>query len=58
VAALSAAAALVVTLAPGCAPSPSPHANAANTGRGIDTRTPPGLRAQQTMDMLNSDWPI
>ena len=21
-------------------------------------RTPPGLRAQQTMDMLNSDWPI
>ncbi|GFG74205.1 hypothetical protein MBOT_15700 [Mycobacterium botniense] len=24
----------------------------------IDTRTPPGLRAQQTMDMLNSDWPI
>ncbi|EUA93959.1 beta-lactamase domain protein [Mycobacterium ulcerans str. Harvey] len=20
--------------------------------------TPPGLRAQQTMDMLNSDWPI
>jgi beta-lactamase class A len=58
VAALSAAATLVVTLAPGCAPSPSPHANAANTGRGIDTRTPPGLRAQQTMDMLNSDWPI
>ncbi|MGO9385135.1 MAG: Cpe/LpqF family protein [Mycobacterium sp.] len=58
VAALSAVAALVVTLAPGCAPSPSPHANAANTGRGIDTRTPPGLRAQQTMDMLNSDWPI
>ena len=56
--ALSAAAALVVTLAPGCAPSPSPQANAANPGRAIDTRTPPGLRAQQTMDMLNSDWPI
>ena len=55
---LSAAAALVVTLAPGCSPSPSPHANAANPGRAIDTRTPPGLRAQQTMDMLNSDWPI
>jgi beta-lactamase class A len=57
-AALGGAAALVVALAPGCAPSPSPPANAANTGRGIDTRTPPGLRAQQTMDMLNSDWPI
>jgi len=24
----------------------------------IDTNTPPGLRAKQTMDMLNSDWPI
>jgi beta-lactamase class A len=56
--ALTAAAALVVTLAPGCAPSPAPHANAANAGRQIDIRTPPGLRAQQTMDMLNSDWPI
>src|ERR1700756_4982405 len=58
VAAFGAAAALVVALAPGCAPSPSPHANAASYGRGIDTRTPPGMRAQQTMDMLNSDWPI
>jgi beta-lactamase class A len=58
VAALAAAAALVVTLAPGCAPSPAPHANAANPGRQIDTRTPPGIRAQQTLDMLNSDWPI
>src|SRR5271156_6881561 len=57
-AALSAAAALVLTLAPGCAPPPSLQANAANPGRGIDTRTPPGLRAQQTLDMLNSDWPI
>jgi beta-lactamase class A len=56
--AVTAAAALVVTLAPGCAPSPSPQANAAKPGRAIDTRTPPGLRAQQTMDMLNSDWPI
>jgi beta-lactamase class A len=56
--ALGAAAALVVTLAPGCAPSPAPHANAANPGRQIDTRTPPGIRAQQTLDMLNSDWPI
>lgn len=24
----------------------------------IDTKTPPGLRAKQAMDMLNSDWPI
>jgi beta-lactamase class A len=55
---MSAAAALVVSLAPGCAPSPTPPANAANPGHRIDTRTPPGLRAQQTVDMLNSDWPI
>src|ERR1700742_2861881 len=57
-AALSAATALVVTLAPACAPSAPPQANAANPGRQIDTRTPPGIRAQQTLDMLNSDWPI
>lgn len=56
--ALSAATALLVTFAPGCAPSPSPQANAANPGRQIDVRTPPGIRAQQTLDMLNSDWPI
>lgn len=37
---------------------PSPQANAANPGRQIDVRTPPGIRAQQTLDMLNSDWPI
>jgi beta-lactamase class A len=52
------AAVLVTILAPGCTPDPSPQAMAANQSRGIDTRTPPGLRAQQTMDMLNSDWPI
>ncbi len=56
--ALSAATALIVTFAPGCAPSPSPQANAADPGRQIDVRTPPGIRAQQTLDMLNSDWPI
>ncbi len=56
--ALSIAAALVTSLTASCAPSPPPQANAANPGRAIDTRTPPGLRAQQTMDMLNSDWPI
>ena len=27
-------------------------------GAHIDTNTPQGLRAKQTMDMLNSDWPI
>ena len=52
------AAALLVALAPGCAPPPTPSANAAAGGRRIDMRTPAGLRAQQTLDMLNSDWPI
>jgi beta-lactamase class A len=56
--ALTAGTALVMVLAPGCAPSPAPHANAAFAGPLIDKGTPPGLRAQQTMDMLNSDWPI
>jgi beta-lactamase class A len=55
---LSVGIALVMALAPGCASSPTPHANAANAGPRIDKATPPGLRAQQTMDMLNSDWPI
>jgi beta-lactamase class A len=55
---LSAAAALVMALLPGCASSQTGHANAANPERQIDTRTPPGVRAQQTLDMLNSDWPI
>jgi beta-lactamase class A len=58
VAALTAVATLVATLAPGCAPPPAPSANAAGAGRRIDMRTPAGLRAQQTLDMLNSDWPI
>lgn len=56
--AVAAAAAVAVSLAPGCAPSPTPSANAANPGQRIDTTTLPGLRAQQTLDMLNSDWPI
>ena len=55
---LTAGAALVMALAPGCGSSPAPHANAAVSGPRIDQGRPPGLRAQQTMDMLNSDWPI
>jgi beta-lactamase class A len=58
VAAVAAVAALVVALAPGCAPPQPPSANAAGANRGIDMRTPAGLRAQQTLDMLNSDWPV
>jgi beta-lactamase class A len=49
---------LVTAPAPGCAPPPTPSANAADAEVRIDTRTPPGLRARQTLDMLNSDWPI
>ncbi|WP_236054747.1 class A beta-lactamase-related serine hydrolase [Mycobacterium sp. SM1] len=47
----------VVPLA-GCSPPPAAPANAANTRGRIDIRTPPGLRARQIVDMLNSDWPI
>jgi len=57
-AALAVATALVAGLTPGCAPPRTPAANAAGTGRDIDMRTPAGLRAQQTLDMLNSEWPI
>jgi beta-lactamase class A len=53
-----AAAALLTVLIPGCTAPRSPSANAAGPGREIDMRTPAGLRAQQTLDMLNSDWPI
>jgi beta-lactamase class A len=45
-------------MAPGCAPPPTPSANAAGAGRQINMTTPAALRAQQTLDMLNSDWPI
>jgi beta-lactamase class A len=58
---MTAAAALGCTfsaLGSSCASPPTPSANAAGTGVRIDIRTPPGLRAQQTLDMLNSDWPI
>jgi beta-lactamase class A len=50
--------ALVVALACGCANTgPVPAADAAY-GIHIDTNTPQGLRAKQTMDMVNSEWPI
>jgi beta-lactamase class A len=50
--------ALVVALACGCAHTgPAAPAEAAY-GVHIDTNTPPGLRAKQTVDMLNSNWPI
>lgn len=58
IAALLAAIALVAASTPGCAPPRPPSANATGVGRNIDMRTPAGLRAQQTLDMLNSDWPI
>src|SRR6476660_522033 len=55
---LTVAVALVVALACGCANAgPAPVADAAY-GVHIDTNTPQGLRAKQTMDMVNSDWPI
>jgi len=52
------AVALVVTLACGCAHAGPAPAEAATYGARIDTNTPQGLRAKQTLDMVNSDWPI
>ena len=48
---------MVTALACGCSESAAPAAEV-SYGAHIDTNTPPGLRAKQTMDMLNSDWPI
>ncbi|MEO6794707.1 MAG: serine hydrolase [Mycobacterium sp.] len=48
----------LAALAAGCAPSPASPADPGVGGVTISTKTPPGLRAKQTMDMLNSDWPI
>lgn len=50
--------AVVATLDAGCSPSPAPPAEAGHADLAIDLKTPPGLRAKQTVDMLNSDWPI
>ncbi|MBY0288958.1 MAG: serine hydrolase [Mycobacteriaceae bacterium] len=53
------AVALVVALACGCTntTAPAPAADAAY-GVPIEVNTPQGLRAKQTIDMLNSEWPI
>nr|WP_238994621.1 serine hydrolase [Mycolicibacterium chubuense] len=48
---------LVAALACGCAATRPAPADAAY-GVPIQINTPQGLRAKQTMDMLNSDWPI
>ena len=50
------AVALVGVLACGCATTPA--APLTSAGVRISMNTPVGLRAKQTMDMLNSDWPI
>jgi beta-lactamase class A len=56
---LSLALALVAALACGCTKSASPVPVAdATYGVPIEINTPQGLRAKQTIDMLNSEWPI
>jgi beta-lactamase class A len=55
--AIAGALALVAALASGCTHTGTAPAEAAYGAR-IDTNTPQGLRAKQTVDMLNSDWPI
>jgi beta-lactamase class A len=56
---LTVAAALVVAAAGGCSTA-TPAVPVADTtyGTSIPINTPQGLRAKQTIDMLNSDWPI
>lgn len=56
---LSVAVALVAALAGGCAKSvPTVPVADAAYGAPIPINTPQGLRAKQTVDMINSDWPI
>ena len=57
---LSVAVALVVALACGCTTKSATPAPVADTTYGvpIEINTPQGLRAKQTIDMLNSEWPI
>jgi beta-lactamase class A len=51
--------AVVVALACGCTTSATPAPVADTTyGVPIGINTPQGLRAKQTIDMINSDWPI
>jgi beta-lactamase class A len=50
--------ALVAAVGCGCAHTGAPPAEAAAYGAHIDTNTPQGVRAKQTVDMINSDWPI
>jgi beta-lactamase class A len=53
------AVAAVVALASGCTKSTTPVPAAdATYGVPIEINTPQGLRAKQTLDMLNSEWPI
>ena len=53
------AVAVVVALVSGCTNSAVPEPAAEATyGVPIEINTPPGLRAKQTIDMLNSEWPI
>ena len=53
---MATAIASAAALATSCAPAPAPPANAGAVR--IEINTPQGVRAQQVMDMLNSDWPI
>lgn len=53
------AVAVVVALVSSCTNSATPLPAAdATYGVPIEINTPPGLRAKQTIDMLNSEWPI
>ena len=54
---IAAIAVMAVALACSCANAGPPSAEAAYGAR-IDINTPQGLRAKQTLDMVNSDWPI
>jgi len=54
-AAIVAALAAVITLTTSCARAPATPAHGEHM---IGLNTPQGVRAQQVMDMLNSDWPI
>jgi len=54
---ITAIAVMAVALACSCTHAGPPSAEAAYGAR-IDINTPQGLRAKQTLDMVNSDWPI